>query len=83
MCEICEAMGQEVTEDGRIVRIGPSKGPEAVLEAFQRSVGPGLPTHSKVCECRLCWNVRLKRQGLGVVRSERKPKRRRKVNRRK
>jgi hypothetical protein len=75
VCDICEAMGQEVLEDGTIVRTGPGKGAEAVLEAFLRSAGPGVASHPGDCDCRLCWNVRLKRQGLGVVRSE-KPRRR-------
>jgi hypothetical protein len=37
VCDICDALGQEVTEDGRIVRVGPYMGAEAVLEAFGRS----------------------------------------------
>lgn len=67
MCDVCDALGQEVTEDGRIVRTGPYKGPEAVMEAFAKSAGPGMPSHPVDCQCRPCWNVRLKRQGQGVI----------------
>lgn len=27
----------------------------------------GMPSHPKNCQCQPCWNVRLKRNGLGVV----------------
>lgn len=80
MCDICDALGQVVTEDGRIVRVGPYKGPEAVVEAFAKSAGPGMPSHPVDCQCRPCWNVRLKRQGLGVIQPAAK---RRASNRRK
>ena len=42
----------------------------------------GMRSHKADCDCRLCWNVRLKREGLAVDRAKMPLRRRRRRGRR-